>query len=101
MEKFAQIQFVNENYANSHSACTYLKDKQMKTVSENLLQPMTMNDIVQQAARASDMVSAVRTTMLAPTAKKLSPTYNQTEVATLCGMDRAAISFGQKVLKRL
>ena len=68
----------------------------MKTVSENLLQPMTMNDIVQQAARASEMVSAVRSAMLAPTARKLSPTYNQTEVATLCGMDRGPFAYRMK-----
>jgi chromosome partitioning protein len=87
---------ISENCANSHTPCVLTKEKQMTVVSENLLQPMTMADIMAQATRASDMVSAVRSTMLAPTAKKISPTYNQTEVATLCGMDRGPFAYRMK-----
>lgn len=68
----------------------------MHVVTENLLQPMNMNDIVQQASRASEMVSVIRSTMLAPTTRKVSPTYNQTEVAVLCGLDRGPFAYRMK-----
>lgn len=68
----------------------------MAGVNESLLQSMTMADITTQATRASEMVMAVRTAMLAPTAKKISPTFNLIEVNELCDMERGQFAYRMK-----
>ena len=45
------------------------------------------------ADRAAGMVEQIRGKLLAPEARKLSPTYSTAQLATLCGVDKGHISY--------
>lgn len=50
-------------------------------------------DIEQQAARIASMMGAIRTAMLPPTATKNAPSMSAADVARLCDIDKAKISY--------
>jgi chromosome partitioning protein len=56
-------------------------------------QKITIAEIVSQADRAVQMVSDVRSRMLAPQQKKIAPVFSMTQVATLCGIDKGQFSY--------
>lgn len=56
-------------------------------------QKISIAEVVDQAERAIQMVSDVRSRMLAPQAKKLSPTFSMTQLAALCGIDKGQIAY--------
>lgn len=45
------------------------------------------------ATRAASMVEQIRGRLLAPEAKKVSPTYSAAQVAALCGVDKAHVNY--------
>jgi chromosome partitioning protein len=45
------------------------------------------------ANRATSMVEQIRGRLLAPEAKKVSPLYSASQVATLCGVDKAHVNY--------
>lgn len=55
--------------------------------------PIDMVTITALAERASKMVEQIRGRLLAPESKKLSPTYSTTQMAALCGVDKAHVSY--------
>ncbi|MBP0590931.1 AAA family ATPase [Paraburkholderia sp. LEh10] len=54
---------------------------------------ITIQDIVDQAARATDIVSQVRGRMLAPNARKNPPVFNASQLAALCEVDKSQITY--------
>jgi chromosome partitioning protein len=54
---------------------------------------ITIQDIVDQAARATEIVSQVRGRMLAPNARKKSPMFNASQLAGLCEVDKNQITY--------
>ena len=54
---------------------------------------ITIQDIVDQAARATDIVSQVRGRMLAPNARKIPPVFNASQLAALCEVDKSQITY--------
>ena len=71
---------------------TQLKDSKMaKSVVP--LKRITIPDLLNQAAEAMQMVNDVKSRMLAPEAKKASPTFSLTQVAALCGLDKGQFSY--------
>ncbi len=45
------------------------------------------------ATRAGSMVEQIRSRLLAPEAKKVSPTYSAAQIAALCGVDKAHVNY--------
>lgn len=56
-------------------------------------QKISIAAVVDQAERAVKMVGDVRSRMLAPQAKKNSPIFSLTQVASLCGIDKGQLSY--------
>lgn len=56
-------------------------------------QKISIAAVVDQADRAIQMVSDVRSRMLAPQAKKQSPVFSMTQLAALCGTDKGQIAY--------
>jgi chromosome partitioning protein len=54
---------------------------------------ITIQDIVDQAARATEIVSQVRGRMLAPNARKKPPMFNASQLAGLCEVDKNQITY--------
>lgn len=65
----------------------------MTKFQELRLKPESLADIMVQADRAEFMMQAVRGELLAPEARKAPPRFNATELATLCEVDRNAVSY--------
>jgi chromosome partitioning protein len=65
----------------------------MTTIRELMLKPESLADIMEQADRASYMMTAVRGALLAPENRKTSPTFNATQLAALCDVDRNQIVY--------
>lgn len=57
------------------------------------LKRITIPDLLTQASEAMQMVNDVKSRMLAPEAKKSSPTFSLTQVAALCGLDKGQFSY--------
>ena len=57
------------------------------------LKRITIPDLLTQASEAMQMVNDVKSRMLAPEAKKSSPTFTLTQVAALCGLDKGQFSY--------
>ena len=55
--------------------------------------PIDMARITSIAERASGMVEQIRGKLLAPEARKLSPTYSTAQVASLCGVDKSHVNY--------
>ena len=45
------------------------------------------------ATRAGSMVEQIRARLLAPEARKISPLYSASQIATLCGVDKAHVNY--------
>lgn len=56
-------------------------------------QKISIAALVDQADRAIQMVSDVRSRMLAPQAKKLAPLFSMTQLAVLCGIDKGQLAY--------
>lgn len=54
--------------------------------------PISLADIADQAERAVAMMAQIRTAMLAPTARKLPPIFNLSQLAALCGIEKGSLS---------
>ena len=63
------------------------------TTKELLLEPQSLSDIMVQADRASYLMSEVRGAMLSPERRKTAPTFNATQLAALCEVDRSQIVY--------
>ena len=60
---------------------------------ELMLEPESLSDIMEQADRASYFMSEVRGAILAPERRKVPPTFNATQLAALCDVDRNQIVY--------
>ena len=60
---------------------------------ELMLEPQSLSDIMEQADRASYLMSEVRSALLAPGRRKTAPTFNATQLAALCEVDRNQIVY--------
>ena len=60
---------------------------------ELMLEPQSLSDIMEQADRAGYLMSEVRGAILAPERRKTPPTFNATQLATLCEVDRSQIVY--------
>lgn len=56
-------------------------------------QRIDMARVTQLADRAAAMVTEIRGRLLAPEARKVAPTFNATQVAALCGVDKAHVAY--------
>jgi len=65
----------------------------MATIQELTLKPESLSDIMEQADRAGYMMSEVRGALLAPENRKTAPTFNATQLAALCDVDRNQIVY--------
>ena len=60
---------------------------------ELMLEPQSLSDIMEQADRAGFLMAEVRGAILAPSARKSSPTYNATQLAVMCDVERSQIVY--------
>ena len=60
---------------------------------ELMLEPQSLADIMEQADRAGYLMSEVRGAILAPERRKTPPTFNATQLAALCEVDRSQIVY--------
>ena len=58
-----------------------------------MLEPQSLSDIMEQADRAGFLMAEVRGAILAPSARKSSPTYNATQLAVMCDVERSQIVY--------
>lgn len=65
----------------------------MSAKDANPSRKISIAEIVSQANRAVQMVSDVRTSMLAPQRKKLPPVFSMTQLAALCGLDKGQFAY--------
>jgi chromosome partitioning protein len=65
----------------------------MATIQELMLKPESLSDIMEQADRAGYMMSEIRGALLAPENRKTAPTFNATQLAALCEVDRNQIVY--------
>jgi chromosome partitioning protein len=56
-------------------------------------QPIDMARVSALAERAAGMVEEIRGRLLAPEARKLAPSYSATQLATVCGVDKAHVAY--------
>lgn len=60
---------------------------------ELMLEPQSLSAIMEQADRAGYLMSEVRGAILAPEARKQAPSFNATQLAALCEVDRSQIVY--------
>ena len=60
---------------------------------ELMLEPQSLSDIMEQADRAGYLMSEVRGAILAPARRKTTPTFNATQLAALCDVDRSQVVY--------
>lgn len=65
----------------------------MAIVQELTLEPESLADVMMQADKAGYMMNAVRGALLAPENRKTSPSFNTTELAALCDVDRSQVVY--------
>jgi chromosome partitioning protein len=53
---------------------------------------ISLADIAEQAERAVAMMGQIRAAMLAPTARKVPPLFNLSQLAALCGIEKGSLS---------
>lgn len=63
----------------------------MATIPELLLKPESLSNIMELAERAELIMNAVRGALLKPDTEKAPPTFNATQLASLCNVDRNQI----------
>ena len=61
-------------------------------ITAKQLKAISLGDISNQAARAATMMSQVRAAMLSPTTRKSAPTFNLSQLAELCGVEKGSLS---------
>lgn len=54
--------------------------------------PISLLDIAAQAERAATMMDQIRSAMLAPSARKLPPVFNLSQLSALCGIEKGSTS---------
>ena len=54
--------------------------------------PITLAGIAEQAERAVAMMNEIRSAMLAPTARKVPPIFNLSQLAAMCGVEKGSLS---------
>jgi chromosome partitioning protein len=64
-----------------------------KMTTELLIEPQSLSDIMEQADRAGFLMSEVRRKILAPERRKSAPSFNATQLAALCDVDRNQIAY--------
>jgi len=64
-----------------------------KRLSVPIKRKISISDVVVQADRAVQMISDVRSSMLAPTDVKLAPVFSLTQVAALCGIEKGQLAY--------
>ncbi len=60
---------------------------------ELMLEPQSLSDIMEQADRAGYLMSEVRGAILAPERRKTAPSFNATQLAALCEVDRSQVVY--------
>lgn len=60
---------------------------------ELTLEPQSLSDIMDQADRAGYLMAEVRGAILAPESRKNAPSFNATQLAALCEVDRSQIVY--------
>jgi len=60
---------------------------------ELMLEPQSLSAIMEQADRAGYLMSEVRGAILAPEARKQAPSFNATQLAALCEVDRSQVVY--------
>lgn len=54
---------------------------------------VSLDDLINSSNRVSAVIESVRSTMLAPDARKKAPTFTTSQVAAICGIEKAAIDY--------
>lgn len=54
---------------------------------------VSLEDLITSSNRVSAVIESVRSTMLAPDARKRAPTFTTSQVAAVCGLEKAAIDY--------
>lgn len=54
--------------------------------------PIRLADVAEQAQRAVDMMEQIRSAMLAPTARKVAPSVNLSQLAALLGIEKGSLN---------
>jgi len=54
---------------------------------------VSLEDLINSSNRVSAVIESVRSTMLAPDARKRAPTFTTSQVAAICGIEKAAIDY--------
>lgn len=72
------------------------KERQVDRISFKPPEPISLQDIAEQAERAKLMMQQIREAMLAPTATKSAPVFNLSQLAQLCGQEKGSISHRMK-----
>lgn len=57
---------------------------------------VTLEDLISTSSRVGAVIESVRGTMLAPDARKRSPTFSSNQVATVCGLEKAQMDYRVK-----
>ena len=60
---------------------------------ELMLEPQSLSDIMEQADKASYLMGEVRGAILAPGSRKTAPSFNATQLAALCEVDRSQVVY--------
>lgn len=55
--------------------------------------PIGIQDLVSQAERGAQILAQVRGLMLAPSARKVAPTFSSSALAALCAIDKAQLNY--------
>ena len=63
----------------------------MTKLKLNRLKSVSIEDITEQAEKATAMMGQIRSAMLAPTARKSAPAFNLSQLSALCGAERGSI----------
>ena len=58
-----------------------------------LVPEIGFNELKVVSANALDVISQVRSAMLAPEARKRPPTFNSAQLAELCGIDKSRLHY--------
>lgn len=64
----------------------------MDRISFKASQSISLGDIKDQAERATSMMGQIREAMLNPTSRKASPTFNLSQLAAMCGIEKGSLS---------
>lgn len=57
---------------------------------------VTLEDLIAASNRVGAVIESVRSTMLAPDARKRPPTFSTNQVATICGLEKAQMDYRVK-----